>query len=181
MLTKSTIQFCNLCGAATDRVIPQGDNRLRDVCQQCGEIQYQNPKVVTGCIPYWQDRVLLCKRAIEPRLGFWTLPAGFMENNETLEQGAVRETMEEACAPLTDLRLFGIYNLPRISQIYVMYQGQLESETGFAAGDESLEVQLYRQEEIPWDDIAFRVVDRTLRRYFEGDEGSSKMIDLHNL
>ena len=181
MASEIPIQYCNLCGGVTKKEIPPGDNRLRDICNRCGEIQYQNPKIVTGCVPYWGDRVLLCRRAIEPRKGYWTLPAGFMENNETLEQGAARETMEEACAPVINMRLFGIYNLPRISQVYVMYQGELESEQGFSAGQESLEVGLYQYREIPWDHIAFRVMGRALRRFFESDQNAAALPDIHDL
>ena len=159
------IQFCSHCGTKITIAIPDGDNRHRHVCPSCGVIHYENPKVVTGCIPTCGDRVLLCKRAIEPRLGYWTLPAGFMENDETLEQGARRETLEEAQAELTDLHLYGVYSLPRINQIYVMFRGELSDEEGFGPGEESLETKLVLQEEIPWDQIAFRVVSLTLQRY----------------
>ena len=166
MATSPPIQFCNLCGNSVTVKIPDGDNRERHVCTSCGEIQYLNPKVVTGCIPVWRDRVLLCRRAIEPRHGFWTVPAGFMENNETLQEGAARETLEEACAPVTDVSLYGIYNLPHISQIYMLFRAQLESENGFGVGEESLETALFLEEDIPWDQLAFRVVDTALKRFF---------------
>lgn len=160
------INFCNSCGARISLLVPEGDNRERHVCPECGWIQYQNPKVVCGCIPLWQDRVLLCRRAIEPRYGYWTLPAGFMENGETLEQGAARETQEEACAEIGEMRLFGVYSLPRACQVYVMFMAQLKRADGFSPGSESLDAQLFLEAEIPWDEIAFRVITRTLQHYF---------------
>jgi len=161
------IKFCNVCGDRVTITIPTGDNRDRHVCVKCGEIQYQNPKIVTGCIPVSGDRVLLCRRAIEPRKGYWTVPAGFMENSETVLEGARRETMEEACAPLTNMRMFGVFSLPRISQVYMMYIGDLVSPDGYGVGEESLEVELFREQEIPWNELAFRVVDEALRRYLK--------------
>jgi len=181
MLTSDLIKYCNHCGHKIVITVPEGDNRERHVCRSCGEIQYQNPKVVTGCVPYWGDRILLCKRAIEPRLGYWTVPAGFMENMETVQQGAARETLEEACAPVVNLRLFGIYNIPRISQVYIMFLAELEKEDGFGVGSESLEVDLFKESEIPWQDMAFRVVETTLRRYLEQrntGEFTMEVIDL---
>lgn len=160
------INYCNQCGAPVSERIPPGDNRPRHICDFCGHIQYRNPKVVCGCLPIWGERVLLCKRAIDPRKGLWTLPAGFMENGETLKRGAARETMEEACAAVTDMRLFGVYSIPAVHQVYVMFIAELIGEDRFAAGDESLEVRLFAEAEIPWDEIAFRVIDRTLKRYF---------------
>lgn len=182
MTFDTSIRFCNSCGASIEIAIPDGDTRERHVCNNCGRIQYQNPKIVTGCVPLWQDRILLCRRAIEPRLGLWTVPAGFMENNETLAEGAVRETLEEACAPVSDIRLFGVYSLPRISQVYVMFLGNLLRENGFAVGAETLEVRLFREDEIPWDEMAFRVVETTLKRYLgEREHGgfSIALTDLH--
>ena len=146
--------------------IPEGDNRLRHVCDDCGEIHYQNPKVVTGCIPEWQDKILLCKRAIEPRYGYWTLPAGFMENSETLQDGAARETMEEANARIEVLQLYTTFNLPHIDQIYMMFRGALQ-DLEFSPGVESLEVALFEEQQIPWEELAFPVIAETLRLYFE--------------
>jgi len=167
MTSPDPINYCSRCGGSILLQIPVGDNRLRHVCESCGEIHYQNPKIVSGCIPVWQDRILLCKRAIEPRKGFWTLPAGFLENGETVEQGAIRETREEACADITDRHLYGIYNLPHINQVYMMFRGNLVSEDGFGVGEESLDVRLFDETEIPWQDIAFKVIHLTLRRYLE--------------
>jgi len=117
------VKYCSECSHATINKIPEGDNRERHVCSSCDTIHYQNPKNVCGCILEWENKVLLCKRAIEPRYGYWTLPAGFMENNETTMEGAAREAFEEANATAVSLRLFGLYNLPRISQVYLMFQG----------------------------------------------------------
>lgn len=182
MSIDSSIRYCNVCGDGIDITVPAGDNRERHVCVGCGEIQYQNPKIVTGCVPLWRDRILLCRRAIEPRRGLWTVPAGFMENNETVAEGAARETLEEACAPLTNLRLYGVYSLPRISQVYVMFLGDLVSEDGYGVGEESLEVQLFHRHEIPWEEMAFRVVETTLRRFLDeqpGGDFSIALADLH--
>ena len=158
--------FCERCGHAVERRVPEGDNRPRRVCAGCGHIHYENPKNVVGCLLEWQGKVLLCRRAIEPRHGFWTLPAGFMENGESTVAGAAREAFEEAEARCDDLRLFAVYNLPRISQVYLMFHGRLRE--GFArASEETLEVALFDESEIPWDTLAFPVVTETLTRWFE--------------
>ncbi len=175
------IRYCNVCGDDVAFTVPSGDNRERHVCQGCGEIQYQNPKIVAGCVPVWGDRILLCRRAIEPRFGLWTVPAGFMENHETVEEGAMRETREEACAGMQNVRLYGVYSLPRISQVYVMFLGDLLSEDGFGIGAESLEVRLFGAEEIPWEDLAFPVVEATLRRYLAEREHAGFSIVLDDL
>jgi len=160
------MNFCSECGQKVTKQIPEGDNRLRDVCEHCDTIHYENPKVVAGSLPVSGDRVLLCKRAIEPRYGYWTLPAGFMENDETLSEAAARETEEEALAEVTDLELYTVISVPGVNQIHVLMRGELVDDK-FAAGVESLEVKLFREDEIPWDDIAFRAVKMTLERYFE--------------
>lgn len=158
--------FCIQCGSPAVTLIPEGDNRHRKVCTSCDHIHYENPKNVVGCLLEWQGKVLLCKRAIEPRHGFWTLPAGFMENGESTVEGAAREAYEEATARCDELRLFSVYNLPRISQVYLMFFGQLRD--GFAqANEETLEVRLFDQSEIPWSELAFPVVVETLTRYYE--------------
>jgi ADP-ribose pyrophosphatase YjhB (NUDIX family) len=146
--------------------IPDGDNRQRFVCTACGEIHYQNPKMVTGCIPEWEDKVLLCRRAIKPRYGRWTLPAGFMENEETVQEGAARETLEEANARVRVEQLYTTFNLPHISQVYLLFRAPL-TDPGFSAGAESLEVALFREDEIPWGELAFPVVYETLKYYFQ--------------
>jgi ADP-ribose pyrophosphatase YjhB (NUDIX family) len=160
------VKFCSNCGAgALAFRIPDGDTLPRYVCAQCGTIHYQNPKIVVGCLPEWQGQVLLCKRAIEPRLGLWTLPAGFLENGETLAAGALRETLEEANARVAIDSLYTVISLPHISQIYVMFRSTL-GDLDFGPGTESLEVALFREEDIPWDQLAFRTIGRTLRNFF---------------
>ena len=166
------MKFCSSCGSAVELKIPENDNRPRFICGSCEEVHYQNPNVVTGCIPEWQDKILICKRAIEPRKNLWTLPAGFMENGETIQQGAARESLEEANAIMQDMRLFSVYSIPHISQVYMFYLARL-SKPVFAAGDESLEVKLFSEDEIPWDDIAFKTVKATLRHYFEDRKAGS--------
>ena len=158
-------KFCIICGSPTEFKIPDGDNRERAVCTVCEHIHYQNPKVVSGCILEWENKILLCKRATEPRSGFWTLPAGFLENNETVSEGALRETREEANAESDDIRLFFMCDLKHISQIYMMYLGKL-SYGKYSAGPESEEVRLFSESEIPWNDIAFSVIEKTLRHYY---------------
>jgi ADP-ribose pyrophosphatase YjhB (NUDIX family) len=159
-------RFCSKCGHAITRRVPEGDSRLRDCCDQCGAIHYVNPRPVVGTIPVWNDRVLLCKRAIEPRLGFWTLPAGFMEVGETAGEGARRETLEEACANIELGPLFTMIDVPRVEQLHIFYLARL-NDLEFAAGAETLEVRLFSEEAIPWDQIAFRTVSMTLRLFFE--------------
>jgi len=159
------MKFCSLCGSTVTSKIPDGDNRLRYVCDTCDEIHYQNPKIVTGTIPVWDNKVLLCKRAIEPRYGLWTLPAGFMENAETCQAGAIRETQEEAHADVDINHLYTTFNLPRISQVYMLFLAQLKN-LDFHAGIESLDVALFKEDDIPWDDLAFPVVNETLKLYF---------------
>ncbi len=159
------MKFCSQCGALVSRRTPSGDTHERYVCEACQTIHYQNPKMVVGCIPEWEDRILLCRRAIEPRYGFWTLPAGFMELAETTDQAAVRETLEEANASIEIGELYTLYSLPHIGQVYLIYRGQLLN-LDFSPGEESLDVRLFREEDIPWEEIAFPVVADTLRHYF---------------
>lgn len=161
------MNYCSHCGSARLVLkVPAGDCLPRYVCEDCHTIYYQNPKIVTGCIPEWEDKILLCKRAIEPRYGLWTLPAGFMENKETLEQAAKRETWEEAKANVNQLSLYTVFSLPHISQVYIMFRASLGDLT-FAPGYESLEVQLFTQDKIPWENLAFPVIHRTLTYYFQ--------------
>ena len=145
--------------------VPPGDNRPRHVCDSCGVIHYQNPKIVAGCIPEWQGRILLCRRAIEPRYGLWTLPAGFMENGESAVTAAAREALEEANSVVDQLKLYGMYSLIHVSQVYLMFRGHLRDGCA-SPGVESLETRLYAEDEIPWDHLAFTVVHETLRQYF---------------
>jgi ADP-ribose pyrophosphatase YjhB (NUDIX family) len=159
------MKYCSECGSTVELRIPADDNLHRHVCSTCGTIHYQNPKVVAGCIPEWEDRILLCRRAIEPRKGLWTLPAGFMENGETVEQAAARETYEEAQAQVDIVGLYALYNITHVNQIYLMFRGIL-SRPEFAPGFESLDVALFKQDEIPWDQLAFKVIHATLTRYY---------------
>jgi ADP-ribose pyrophosphatase YjhB (NUDIX family) len=146
--------------------LPQDDHRERHVCTVCNTIHYQNPKIIAGAIPEWTDgRILLCRRAIEPRHGLWTLPAGFMENGETTTQAAARETLEEANARIEVLGLYAIYNLPYIDQVQLLFRAKL-LDLDFSPGVESLEVQLFAEDEIPWDTLAFRPVRSTLENFF---------------
>ena len=160
------MKFCSECGSEVTARIPDGDNRERHVCSNCGIIHYQNPKMVTGTIPVWEDRILLCRRAIEPRRGLWTLPAGFMENKESAQEGAVRETLEEANARVQVEQLYTTFNLPLISQVYLLFRSQLQ-DLDFHPGSESLETVLFREEQIPWDELAFPVVRETLKLFFQ--------------
>lgn len=159
------MKYCSDCGSEVGVRIPEGDNLPRHVCNACGIIHYQNPKVVAGCIPELDGKVLLCKRAIEPRYGLWTLPAGFMENDETTAQAAAREALEEANAQIKITSLYTMFSLPHISQVYVMYRGELEN-TDYSPGIESLELMLCAEKDIPWESLAFPVVTETLRLYF---------------
>ena len=166
------MKYCSDCGASVVSRIPDGDNRVRDCCQECGGVFYQNPKIVVGTIPVWEDKILLCKRAIEPRYGYWTTPAGFLELGEAAEQGAARETLEEAGAVVTDLEMFTMLNITHVGQVYVMYRARLERPE-FSPGDESLEVRLASEAEIPWDDIAFKAIRKSLELFCEdrGERG----------
>ena len=158
------MRFCSQCGHEVELRIPAGDDRERYVCVKCEAIHYQNPRVIVGCLPIAGERILLCKRAIEPRLGYWTLPAGFLENGETTLAGAQRETWEEAQAQIADATLYRIFDLPHISQVYMFYRGVLIDDR-YGPGVESLEVELFDLDRIPWQQLAFPVVVETLREY----------------
>ncbi|HEU4460600.1 MAG TPA: NUDIX hydrolase [Methylibium sp.] len=166
MVRGRSFQHCKACGAAVEYRVPAGDNAERAVCPACGTIHYENPLNVVGAIPVWQGRVLLCRRAIEPRRGYWTLPAGFLELGETLEQGAQRETLEEAGARIELQGLFSVLSVVRVGQVHLFYRAAL-LDVDFAPGEESLEVGLFAEDEIAWDDLAFRTVTQTLRWYFD--------------
>lgn len=159
------MKYCPQCAAPLRQETPPGDNRPRHVCPACGCVHYQNPKLVVGSLPVWEGRVLLCRRAIEPAYGKWTLPAGFMENDETTAQAALRETTEEACAKVVLDGLYTLTSIPRISQVHLIYRARLLSQD-FAPGDETLETRLFHETKIPWDDIAFHSVALTLQHYF---------------
>jgi ADP-ribose pyrophosphatase YjhB (NUDIX family) len=160
------MKFCSQCGQSVILKTPDDDNRPRFVCDACETIHYQNPKIVAGCLPVWEDKVLLCRRAIEPRHGFWTLPAGFMENDETVQQAATRETTEEANARVRLQELYTIFNLPHVSQVYMIFRSQL-LDLDFSPGIESLETRLFSEDQIPWDEMAFKTIEQTLHCFFE--------------
>jgi ADP-ribose pyrophosphatase YjhB (NUDIX family) len=159
------MKYCCECGATVSFRIPADDTLPRHVCDRCRTIHYLNPKMVVGALPEWEDKILLCRRAIEPRLGMWTLPAGFMENAETTTQAAARETLEEACARIEVGELFSLISVPHISQVHVVYRARL-LDLDFAAGAETLEVALFDEAEVPWDAIAFRSIALTLRHFY---------------
>ncbi len=169
-------KYCSYCGSEVSIKIPEGDNKERAVCKKCGSIFYENPKIVSGCLLIYEDKILLCKRATEPREGYWTLPAGFLENNETIEEGASRETFEEARAEGKDLQPFLFCNLPHISQLYIMFYGKLFNGK-FSPGPESSDVKLFSKEEIPWDNLAFPVIKKTITLYYEDKKNGT--IDIH--
>jgi len=164
---KTPMKFCQHCAAPVIHKVPPGDDKLRYCCIDCDVVFYENPKNIVGTVPVFKDKVLLCRRAIEPRYGLWTLPAGFLENGETTLQGAVRETLEEAGARIRaeDCELYTLFNLPYINQVYFFFLTTLRTPD-FHAGTESLEVALFAEDEIPWDALAFQVVKVTLEQYF---------------
>ncbi len=165
MFSHPRIRHCRLCGQGVTYRVPTDDNRERAVCGACEHIHYENPLNVVGTIPEWGDQVLLCRRNIEPRLGLWTLPAGFMELGETTAAGALRETDEEAGARIELLGLFSLINVVRAGQVHLFYRARL-CDTSFQPGPETQEARLFREHEIPWDELAFRTVRETLQRYF---------------
>jgi ADP-ribose pyrophosphatase YjhB (NUDIX family) len=179
MLHRPLIKHCKSCGTAVAYRVPDdGDTRERAVCPSCHTIHYENPLNVVGTVPVWGDKVLLCKRNIEPRLGKWTLPAGFMELGETVAQGAARETIEEAGAQFEMQDLFSIMNVVRVGQVHFFFRAQLTSDQ-FDPGHETMEARLFAEHEVPWDEIAFRTVKETLQHYFE--DAKRKQFDLHQV
>ncbi len=166
MFQARSIKHCKACGGEAPYSIPPDDNRERAICAVCGTIHYENPLNVVGTVPVWNDKVLLCRRNIEPRYGLWTLPAGFMELGETTAEGAERETVEEAGARIDLLGLYTVINVVRVGQVHLFYRAQLR-DTDFAPGPETIEAKLFCEDEIPWDEIAFRTVRVTLQRFFE--------------
>jgi ADP-ribose pyrophosphatase YjhB (NUDIX family) len=170
------MKYCSLCGSPVELRIPPDDNRKRHVCTVCGEVHYQNPKLIVGAIPEWQGQILLCRRAIEPRRGLWTLPAGFMENGESTVEAAARETLEEANARIAVGDLYSMYSVPYINQVHLLFRARL-LDLDFGPGQESLEVRLFSEAEIPWHEIAFRPVRFSLEHYFS--ERQSGKFSLH--
>ena len=175
------MKYCSECGAPVELKIPADDDKPRHVCTECATIHYQNPKLIIGSIPEWEDgRILLCRRAIEPRLGLWTLPAGFMENGETTTAAAVRETLEEANARVALGELYSMTNLPHINQVHLLFRATL-LDLDFSPGSESLEVELFEEQDIPWDEIAFRPVSMTLNFYFADRMNNNFQLHLSDL
>lgn len=160
------MKFCSECASPVVLTLPEDDNRLRHVCQNCNTIHYQNPRLITGTLPVYQGRIMLCRRGIEPRLGLWTLPAGFMENGETLEQGALRETFEETRSEPTIKQLLSIVSLPHFNQVHCFYLAEMTTPD-YQLTPESTEISLFSRHEIPWDELAFRTVKATLEHYLE--------------
>ena len=172
-------KHCKNCGSAVVRRLPDdGDTRLRAVCPSCHTVHYENPLNVVGTIPVWEDKILLCKRNIEPRKGFWTLPAGFMELRETLAEGAARETDEEAGAIIEMQDLFSIIDVPRVGQVHFFFRAALQSPV-FNPGHETQEARLFTEADIPWDDLAFRTVKETIRCYLS--DRAKNIFRLHTL
>ena len=174
------MKFCSECGLSVSSLVPEGDNRLRYVCEHCNTIHYQNPRIVTGCLPVWEDKVLLCKRAIEPRYGLWTLPAGFMENEEAVDEAAARESFEEANANIEIEGIYTLISLPHVNQVYILYLARL-LDLDFHPGTESLEVELFLEEDIPWNDLAFHTINFTLEKYFQDRKNNHFPIHTHTI
>ncbi|MGV8934055.1 MAG: NUDIX hydrolase [Gallionellaceae bacterium] len=175
------MKFCPDCGAPVELRLPPDDNRERHVCIACATIHYQNPKMIVGSIPEWEDgRILLCRRAIEPRHGLWTLPAGFMENGETTPEAAARETLEEANAQVQIGDLYSMYNIPYINQVYLLFRAKLLN-LDFSPGVESLEVALFHERDIPWDSLAFRAVSLTLKDYYADRQAGGYKLHIGDL
>ena len=160
------MKYCSNCGASVEKRIPADDNRLRYCCTSCESIHYLNPKVIVGTVPVKEGKVLLCKRAIKPRYGLWTLPAGFMENEETIEQGAFRETEEETSTQVEMGKLYAIFNIPQIHQVYMLHLAKVVNDD-FKKTTESLDVGLFSEAEIPWEELAFPFVPKILKYYFQ--------------
>jgi len=161
------VNYCSHCGSQQLVFeIPDGDNRQRFICENCHTVHYQNPRMVVGCLPVFEDKIMLCRRAIEPRRGLWNLPAGYLENGETVEEGAVRETWEEARARVRLVRLHCLYNLPHVQQVYLHFLAEMENES-YSAGPESMEVDLFTPDTIPWDEIAFSSSSFAIKEYIK--------------
>ncbi len=177
----SEVRFCTACGHAVEKRVPAGDHLPRHVCPACGHVQYFNPRIITGVIPLWQERILLCRRAIQPRLGFWTFPAGFLELHETASAGAAREAREEAAIEVTDLQLNSVITVPHVSQIYMIHYGQMRSAEHRPTA-ESSETHLVDEAKIPWDEIAFPTIFSGLKRFLAdraAGQFSVHSLDLH--
>ncbi|MBI2752938.1 MAG: NUDIX hydrolase [Betaproteobacteria bacterium] len=166
------MKYCSNCASLVVKRVPPGDSLPRYVCDQCGEIHYQNPRLVVGSVPEWDGRLLLCRRAIEPRYAYWTLPAGFMENDETTGQGALRETLEEAGARVELAEAFSMISVPHVNQVHLFFRARL-IDLEFKPGSETLEVALFEESKVPWEEIAFRTVGITLMHWFADRAGGA--------
>jgi ADP-ribose pyrophosphatase YjhB (NUDIX family) len=165
MVLSQRIKHCRVCGSITQYRVPPGDNRERAICTACNEIHYENPINVVGTVPVWGDQVLLCRRNIEPRYGLWTLPAGFLELGESLADGALRETVEEAGAHIELQELLTVLNVVRVGQVHFFYRARM-LDMHLDPGPETIEARLFREDEVPWDELAFRTVRLTLEHFF---------------
>jgi ADP-ribose pyrophosphatase YjhB (NUDIX family) len=174
------MKFCSSCGQGVSLLIPEGDHLPRFVCSGCAAIHYQNPRLVVGCVPEYKGKILLCRRAIEPRRGFWTLPAGFMENGESLQTAAARESMEEALAKVEIGSLVAIVHVLHAQQVHVMFRARL-LDPNVGAGPESLEVALFEEADIPWGETAFKSLDFALQRYLEDRRAGREGLHFHDI
>ncbi len=174
------MKFCPDCGHTVSVEIPPGDHLPRYVCQSCQTIHYQNPRVIVGCVPVWEQQILICRRAIEPRHGFWTLPAGFMENGETVQAGAAREAQEEALADVEIGSLLAVVNVVHNHQVHMMFRAQLRN-LDFGVGPESLEVKLVTEQEIPWGELAFQSIRFSLERFLEDRKTGRDPVHMHTI
>lgn len=172
------MKYCSNCGQQVSRRIPDGDSKERWICEACNSVHYQNPLIVVGCVPEKDGKILLCKRAIEPRYGYWTVPAGFLELGESTSQGAARETLEEACAKVEIGHMFASVDVVDAGQVHLFFAAKLLGSYG--VGEESLRVEMFSEDEIPWDDIAFHSGRYALQKYFE-DKGQNKGVHIHEL
>jgi len=175
------MKYCSTCGQTVVSKIPAGDHLPRYVCEGCGIVHYQNPLIIAGCVPEHEGRILLCRRAIEPRRGYWTIPAGFMENNETLAAAAARESMEEALADVEIGSLLAVVNVLHAYQVHMTFRARLRDPSAIGVGEESLEVMLCEEHAIPWGEIAFRSVDFALRSYLEDRRLGRELLHFHDI
>jgi ADP-ribose pyrophosphatase YjhB (NUDIX family) len=174
------MKFCSSCGSHVSFETPPDDHLPRFICHNCGTIHYQNPRIITGCIPVWEDKILICRRAIEPRHGYWTLPAGFMENGESVEHGAAREAQEEALADVEIGSLLAVVNVIHAHQVHMMFRARLRS-LEFGVGAESLEVKLVGEAEIPWSELAFQSVRFSLERFLVDRAAGREPLHMHTI
>ena len=171
------MQYCCACGKPVTSAVPDGDNRVRAICTSCSTVHYQNPKIVAGCVPEHAGQILLCRRAIEPRRGFWTVPAGFMELGETLAEAALRETWEEALARVEIGRLFAVVDVIHAGQVHVFFGGKL-ARPEFGAGIETIETQLFQPADIPWSELAFPSIRIALEQYLDNRRTGNERVHL---